>query len=383
MKALDSAEVVIIGGGCVGTSAAWHLARAGVTDVVLVEGDYLGAGATGRCGGGIRQQWSSAGNVRLAKLSIGEFRSFAADVGQDIEFDQGGYLLTAWTDAMVADLHRDIALQNSCGVNTRWVAPEEAARIAPMISVEGMFGAAYGPTDGKANPFLVVKGYSERARELGARIHTRTRVTGLEVEGDAVGAVLTDRGRVVAKWVINAAGAHAAEIAAMAGAQVPVVPYRHQILVTEPVAPCHDPMVIDLHHNIYFCQARCGQFIFGQGDEGEPPGTAVGETWRFPLEIARKVKRLAPRLLGLGVLRQWAGLYDMTPDRQPIIGRVSRHRNFLMAAGFSGHGFMLSPGTGRLVAEMVVHGEARSVDAKPYSIERFRGGDLAVEKDVV
>ncbi|MHC4916182.1 MAG: NAD(P)/FAD-dependent oxidoreductase [Planctomycetota bacterium] len=380
---LAPAQVVVIGGGCVGCSAAYHLARAGLTDVAVLERDYLGSGASGRCAGGMRQQWSAEGNVRLARLSIEAFARFEEEVGQDAEFVQGGYLLTAYTEEWAETLRAEIAVQNSCGVPTRFVGPEEVAEVAPMLSTEGMVGAAYGPTDGKANPFLVVKGYSERAREAGVRFLTGTEVTGLETSADAVTAVLTSRGRIAAEWVIDAAGGHAAAVAAMAGASVPVVPYRHQILVTEPVAPCHDPMVIDILHNIYFCQAQHGAFLIGQSDKDQPPGGDVSSGWRFPQEIARKMTMLAPRLGRLRVLRQWAGLYAVTPDSQPVIDRVGRYGNFLIAAGFSGHGFMLSPVSGRLLAEMVVEGRARTVDVSPFSLGRFDSGELAVEANVV
>jgi len=351
--------------------------------VVILERDYPGSGASGRCAGGMRQQWSAEGNVRLAKMSIEAFAGFEAEFGQDIEFTQGGYLLTAYTRERVEELRREIAVQNSCGVPTRFAGPEEVGRIAPVLSVEGLLGAAYGPTDGKANPFLVVKGYSERAREMGVRVHTRTEVTALETSGDAVVAVETSRGRVAAEWVIDAAGGHAAEVARLAGVSVPVEPYRHQILVTEPVRSCHDPMVIDLDHNIYFCQAKHGSFLIGQTDPDQPPGVDLSAAWRFPVEIAGKMMRLAPRLAKLRVLRQWAGLYAVTPDRQPVLGRIGGYRNFLIGAGFSGHGFMLAPVSGRVLAEMVTCGRATSIDAAPFSLDRFDSGELAVEANVV
>jgi sarcosine oxidase subunit beta len=380
---LRGAQVAIIGGGCVGTSAAYHLARAGVTDVVVLERGYLGSGASGRCAGGMRQQWSAEGNVRLAKLSIEAFADFESEVGQDVEFVQGGYLLTAYNLEWAETLRSEIAVQNACGVPTRFVSPGEVAAIAPVLDPRGMVGASYGPTDGKANPFLVVKGYSERAREMGVRFMIRTAVTGLETSGDRVTAVRTSAGRLEAEWVVDAAGGHAAQVAAMAGVRVPVVPYRHQILVTEPVAPCHDPMVIDIEHNIYFCQARHGSFLIGQTDEDQPPGDDIGSGWEFPRQIAAKMLHLAPRLAKLKVLRQWAGLYAVTPDHQPVIDRLGAYRNFLIAAGFSGHGFMLSPVSGRLLAEMITEGRARTVDVAPFALSRFDSGELAVEANVV
>jgi sarcosine oxidase subunit beta len=380
---LRGAQVAVVGGGCVGASAAYHLARAGVKDVVVVERDYPGSGASGRCAGGMRQQWSAEGNVRLAKLSIETFANFEAETGHDVEFVQGGYLLTAYNDEWAATLKSEIAVQNACGVPTRFVPPEEAVSIAPVLDPRGMVGASYGPTDGKANPFLVVKAYSERAQEMGVRFMTRTEVTGLETSGDRVTAVETSAGRLEADWVVDAAGGHAADVAEMAGVRVPVVPYRHQILVTEPVAPCHDPMVIDIEHNIYFCQAKHGAFLIGQTDQDQPPGDDVSCGWEFPRQIAAKVMHLAPRLAKLKVLRQWAGLYAVTPDHQPVIDRLGVYSNFLIAAGFSGHGFMLSPISGKLLAEMITEGRARTVDTAPFALSRFDSGELAVEANVV
>ncbi len=375
--------VAIIGGGCVGSSAAYHLARSGVKDVVVVEREYPGAGASGRCAGGMRQQWSTEGNVRLAKLSLEIFSNFESETGHDVEFVQGGYLLTAYNQKWADTLKGEIAVQNSCGVPTRYVAPEEVSEIAPMLSTRGMFGASYGPTDGKANPFLVVKAYSERAREMGVRYMNHTEVTGLERAGNSVTTLETSAGRIEAEWVINAAGGYAAAVAAMAGIEVPVEPYRHQILVTEPVAPCHDPMVIDIEHNIYFCQAKHGAFLIGHTDKDQPVGDDTSSGWRFPLQIARKMMHLAPRLAKLKVLRQWAGLYAMTPDCQPVIGHLGDCQTFLIAAGFSGHGFMLSPVSGKLLAELITNGRASTVDIAPFALERFGADGLAVEANVV
>lgn len=377
------ASVVIIGAGCVGTSTAYQLAKAGVRDIVIVERDYASSGSTGRCGGGMRQQWSTKGNVVLAKHSIDAFRNFENELGQDIDFVQGGYLLPAYTEDMVREFRENIRLQNECGVNTRYVTVDEVKKIAPAFNTAGVLGASYGPTDAKANPFLVVKGYAERAREMGVKISLRNAVVGFEKSGGRIAKVVTERGRIAADWVINAAGGYAAEIAALAGLDVPIKPYRHQILVTEPVEPFLDPMVINLYYNIYFSQAKHGAIITGQTDKDEPSSFNVRENWRFAVEIAKKLMFLAPAIGKLNIVRQWAGLYAMTPDRQPIIGRFSDYENFLIAAGFSGHGFMLSPATGKMLTELIVDGAAKIADIGEYSIERFGAGEFTVEANVV
>ncbi len=381
--AKKTANVVIIGGGCVGSSAAYHLCKAGVEGVVLVERDFMCSGATGRCGGGMRQQWSTHGNIVLSKHALAAFRNFESEVGQDIDFVQGGYLLPAYTEEMVEQFRQNIALQNSLGVNTRLIGPDETRDIVPLFNTDGMLAAAYGPTDGKANPFLVVEGYTKRAKEMGADIRINTEVTGLKTSAGRVTAVATTDGRISANWVIDAAGGYTGVIAAMAGVHVPIKPFRHQIFVTEPLKPCHDPMVIDLHHNIYFSQARHGAFLMGQTDHDELPGFNTSERWQSCAEIARKFVTLMPSLRKLNILRQWAGLYSMTPDCQPVIGPTMEYANFLIAGGFSGHGFMLSPITGKLLSEIIANGRTVTVDIAEYSIERFKSQNYSVEQNVV
>jgi sarcosine oxidase, subunit beta len=377
------ADVVIIGGGCVGTSAAYHLCKAGITNVIVVERETIGSGASGRCAAGIRQQWSTRGNVMLAMHSVEAFSRFEEEVGCDIEFDQGGYLLPAFNEEMIADFIRNISLQNDCGVNTRLIDRDEIKKIAPLLNTKDMIGAAFGSTDGKANPFLVVKGYADRASAMGARIIPQCTVTGIRIAGNDVCGVDTNKGVIEAEWVINAAGGHAAEIAALAGIDVPVTPYRHQILVSEPIEPCFSPMMIDLHNNFYVQQVQHGSFIMGQTDKEEEPGTNQRETWRFTAEVAQKFTTKFPALRQLKIVRQWAGLYAMTPDSQPVIGRFSEYDSFLIAAGFSGHGFMVSPATGKILSD-IISDEARvALDISEYRADRFSGDSHIQEKNVV
>jgi len=379
-----TAKVVIIGGGCIGASAAYQLAvRHGIKDVVLVEKDFLAAGSTGRCGGGMRQQWSTRGNIRLAQRSIAAFKRFRDEVGQDCEFWEGGYLLTAWTDEMVADFHKNIKLQNEENVPSRFVTREEIKEIAPLLNVERMLGAAYCPTDGKANPFLVVKGWCDRAKDAGVEINVRTEVTGFKCSRGRVAHVITNRGVIECEYVLNAAGAWSSVIGKMVGVEIPVKPERHQILVTEPVKPCHDPMCIDLYHNIYFSQARHGAFISGQTDYGEGASFNVRNNWQFAIELSRKLCYLAPTLKDIKVVRVWAGLYEVTPDAQPIIGAQPEFPNFLNASGFSGHGFMLAPATGQILAELVAFGKSRVCPIEDFDIRRFAKGAAAREANVV
>lgn len=377
------AEAVIVGGGIVGTSIAYHLAKQGMTDIVVLERNFLASGATGRCGGGMRQQWSTKTNVLLAKHSVAEFANFKEVMGQDIQYRQGGYLLPAFNDEMLTELKTNVALQNSLDVNTRMVTPEEMKDISPILNVTDVIGGSFGPTDGVANPFLVVKGYADRARDLGAEISIRTTVTGIEHDGSRVKKVHTDRGDIETEWVVNAAGAWASKLGTMIGADLPVEPYRHQILVTEPVEIIHPCMVIDLLHNIYFSQAEEGAFIGGQTDKDEPSSFNIRNNSRFLVEFSRKLVYWAPVLRGIKVVRQWAGLYTMTPDAQPILGLVEPFENFVCAVGFSGHGFMLAPAAARLICDFMVKGASDLADIKDMSIARFKDGEITKEKNVV
>ncbi len=379
----SKAEAVIIGGGVVGTSIAYHLARRGMKDIVVLERNFLAAGATGRCGGGMRQQWSTKTNVLLAKHSVEEFAGFKEAMGQDIQYRQGGYMLPAFNDDMLNELKTNVALQNSLGVDTRLVTPQEMKEISPILNVSDMIGGSFGPKDGVANPFLTVKGYSDRARDLGVEINIRTSVTGIERNGSRVTKVQTDRGDIETNWVVNAAGAWAAQVGEMAGVDLPVSPYRHQILVTEPVEVIHPCMVIDLLHNIYFSQAEEGAFISGQTDKDEPSSFNVKNNSRFMIELSRKLVYYAPVLRGVKIVRQWAGLYAMTPDAQPILGSIPPLNNFICAIGFSGHGFMLAPATARLITDYMLEGRSDLADIREMSIDRLKDGKITKEKNVV
>jgi sarcosine oxidase subunit beta len=268
-------------------------------------------------------------------------------------------------------------------VNTRFVSPAEIRDIAPLLNTEGMLGGAFGPTDGLANPFLVVHAYATRAREMGAKILTHATVKGFETRDGKVAAVVSDQGTFHANWVINATGGYTAELAAMLGVEVPITPFRHQIIVTEPLDRCHNPMVIDLYHNVYFSQARHGAFLAGHSDLDEHSSYKLSERWDSCVQICRKLVKLMPRLKDINLVRQWAGLYEVTPDRQPILGPSAQWPNFWVAAGYSGHGFMLAPVSGMLLAEVIAHGAARTVDISPYSLERFKNQAVTIEANVV
>ena len=378
------AEVVIIGGGVNGVAIAYELAKRGCTDVVVLEKEYLASGATGRCGAGVRQQWGTEMNLRMSIESVKMFETMNKDLDYDgdIEFKQGGYLLVAYTEEGWEQFKKNVALQRQYGLDVKLCTPEEAKEIVPHLNTEGLLGATFNQTDGHCNPFLVTDAYAKAARRLGVEINTYTEVTGIRVEDGKIVGVETDKGYISCSKVVNAAGGHGAIISSMAGVDIPVYPERHQILVTEPVAPLQGPMVMSFHHHLYCQQTPHGSFIMGLGDPTEKPGLNIRASWQFLEEMAQKVTHLLPPLRDIRVVRQWAGLYDMTPDRTPILGGTPELGGYYMAVGFSGHGFMLAPMTGVLMAEHIL-GLPTSLPIEKIDLGRFARGELFYEPSVV
>ncbi|MEA2067313.1 MAG: FAD-binding oxidoreductase [Thermotogota bacterium] len=379
---MNSASAVIIGGGIIGTSIAYHLCKNGINDIVLLEKDYLSAGSTGRCGGGIRQQWSERPNVRLAMRSVELFNKFKKDIGMDIEYYQGGYLLLAFTDEEVELFENNVKMQKEEGLDVNFLSKKETAEKFPYINTSDVKAAAFCSSDGHANPHLATMGYAKAAAKRGARILTRTKATDIDVSNNSIKGVNTDKGYIKTSLVINAAGGYSHEVGKMAGIDLPTESYRHQIFVTEPVEHLMDPLVISFEKNFYIRQTKSGNFIMGQGDEDEKPSHNENPGWRFLTEMTEKMPKFFPFLKQMRVLRHWAGLYNMSPDALPIIDKSSEITDFYYAVGFSGHGFMLAPAVGEAMAEWIVHGETKHVDISNLNIERFAKG-VTREKNVV
>jgi len=367
-----SADVVIIGAGVTGAALAYTLAKRGIRDVLVLERRFPCAGATGRCGGGIRQQFTSESNIRLAMGSVRIYEGLSEELDYDIEYVQGGYLVLAETEEEVALQREAVALQNELGLPSRALAPEEVWEIVPLFDIRTIAGATFCPTDGHANPFRVVEGYLRAAKGLGVKLQKFTEVTDLTVRGGRVTEVVTSRGKVAAGVVVNAAGAWSKRIAAMAGVELPNQPVRHEILATEPVQPITDVMVVSLHTGIYFSQTVQGQIVGGIGDPAERPGYNIRSSFRFLRRFLSELVRHIPALGQLAVLRQWAGLYDVTPDAQPILGPTPGLENFIQANGYSGHGFMIAPKVAELLADYIERGEV-SEDLRRLSLSRFEG----------
>lgn len=378
-----NAEVVIIGGGVIGCAIGYNLAREGCKDVIILEKEYLASGSTGRCGAGIRQQWGTEMNCLLAKKSMEIFENMndILEVKRDIELKQGGYLLLAYSGKEMEQFEKNLDLQHKFDIPSRRVSPEEAKEIVPYLNLDGVVGGTFCPTDGHANPFKVTQAYADAARRLGVEIYTYTEALDIKVENGQVKGVETSNGFISTNKVVNAAGGYSKKIAEMAGIDIPTKAERHQILVTEKVDPLQGPMVMSFSYNIYCQQTPDGSFIMGYGDPDEPESYNINSSWQFLEEMARKTTNLLPLLGHLRVVRQWAGLYNITPDRQPIIDGSDEVEGFYQAVGFSGHGFMIAPMTGKIMAEMILDKEL-SLDIK-LDLGRFKRGDLILEPSVV
>lgn len=379
-----TADAVIIGGGVNGVSIAYNLAKRGLTNICVLERNFLASGATGRCGAGVRAQWGTEMNLRMSMASVRMFENMneELDYDDDIEFNQGGYLLLAYTEAGWEQFKKNVALQKAHGLQVELLTPAGAKEVVPHLNTEQLLGATYCPTDGHCNPFKVTDAYAKAARRLGVEIYTNTTVTGIERDGDRIQGVHTDRGYVSTPVVVNAAGGWSQDVAAMVGLEIPTHSERHQILITEPVEPMQRPMVMSFHHYLYCQQTPHGSFIMGLGDPTEKPGYNMEASWQFLEEMAEKITWLLPPLRHIRVVRQWAGLYNMTPDRTPILGPVEEVPGFYLACGFSGHGFMIAPMVGVLLAQSIL-GQKTEIPIEPMSLGRFARGELFREPSVV
>ena len=369
------AEIVIVGGGVMGLAIAYYLARRGLEDVVVLERGYLAEGASGRNGGGVRQQWSTEINIRLMQESVELCRRFAVDVGVNVWFRQGGYLFVARSAKEVARLEKNIALQNRCGVATRMLEPAAAQEIVPELDLTGIVGASYNPTDGILFPWPFLWGYARQAASHGVRIFTQTPVTTLETASDGF-VLATPRGTVRARRVINATGAWSPRLAKLIGVDVPTYPIRHEICSSEPLKPFLRPMVSELSSGLYCSQSMRGEIVGGVTVPGHASTYAMGSTLEFLATYARRLVKLMPILGDIKILRQWAGPYDQSPDGNPIVGAAPGHPDFFLACGFVGHGFMMAPIVGKLYAEWLTGGDKHEIFER-YTLARFGDGAAA------
>jgi sarcosine oxidase subunit beta len=379
----SSASVVVIGGGVVGLSTTHHLARAGVRDVVLLETGALGSGSTCKAAGGVRAQFSDPVNITLGARSLETFRDFGSLFGQEIDLHQVGYLFLLGSRLAVTAFEANVARQNDLGVPSRMISAAEAERLSPLISTDGLLAAAYSPTDGHCTPEAVVLGYASAARRAGATLLPHCPATGIDVRDGQVAGVRTAAGTIRTDTVVCAAGAWSAQVGAWAGVDLPVTPLRRQVLVTEPVPGLdpHTPFTIDFDTSFYFHGEGRG-LLLGMSDPDETPGFRLDRSDGWLPRLGAAIERRAPALTEVGIAGGWAGLYEMTPDHNALIGRAETVEGFLYATGFSGHGFLMGPAVGEVVRDLYLGAEP-FVDVSGLSAARFAGADARPELNIV
>ena len=377
-----TADVVIVGAGIMGVSTAYHLARRQAGRIVVLERDDVCSGSTALASGGIRHQYANRIGVELTRHSIETYERFADEFGVDPHFRQHGYLILVTTEAELAQAERNVALQQSLGVDVRLLAPDETRRRFPYLATDDLRGATYSPRDGYADPYLATMAIAARARALGVTIRTGCEVVGFARTADGVNGVVTREGPVSAPVVVIATGAWSGVVGTLAGVDIPVTPLRRSKFITAPFSfekiPEATPFVIDPHLGISLRREGAG-VLLGIGRREEAGSFRTELDWGLAEPLVERAVHRAPVLADAQLMRTWSGLYEMTPDQTGIVSAVPGVAGLHVIAGFSGHGFMHGPIAGQLMAELIADGRAGSVDIAPLSLDRFARGEVTLE----
>lgn len=371
-----TAQVVIVGAGIMGASIAYHLAARGCTDVLILEkAETEISGTTARSVAGVRHEFSTEVNVYLSLYSIERLKHFNTEIGGHADLRQVGYLFLIDDPTVWEEYRRNAAMQRRLGARVELLTPDEAGRFIPQTRTDDLVGAVYGPDDGFCDAHGVALGYLGRARALGARLLRATPATGFRVEGGRVTAVATGVGPIGCEVVVNAAGPWAGEVAALAGLDVPVKPYRRNLYMTQPFPLIRGPipLTIDVGSGFYMRQEQ-SNILFGMSNYDEPPSHNLMVDWEWLDTVLAAGLARFPILERAGLAEKlcWAGSYEVTPDHMPILGRHPALPNYVDASGFSGHGIMHAPATGLLIAEEILDGRAHTIDIDELRITRFR-----------
>ncbi len=378
----QTAEIVIIGAGIMGVSTAYHLARLGARRVVVLERDTVCSGSTALASGGIRHQYGNRLGIELTTHSIVTYERFRDEFGVDPNFRQHGYLILIATDDELATARRSVALQRSLGVDVQLLDAAATRSLCPYLNTDDLLGATYTPRDGYADPYLCATAIAARARDLGVVLKQQHEVHGFLRDGDRVRGVTTAAGMLEAPTVVIATGAWSGVVGKLAGVDIPVRPHRRHKFMTAPFPaeriPAVTPFVIDPHRSFSLRREGPG-LLLGHGRRDEPDGFSTEVDRSLESRVVERAIHRAPVLADAKLMRAWAGLYEMTPDQTGIVSAVPGAAGLHVIAGFSGHGFMHGPIAGQLMAEMLVHGRAVTMDAGPLDIARFARGDAHAE----
>jgi sarcosine oxidase subunit beta len=383
----STAEVVIVGGGVIGLSIAYHLARRGFKDLIVLEKESMvGTGSTGRCAGGFRHQFSTEINIKLSLLSISKLQHFTEELNQPIDIHQDGYLFLLQNSQDIESFRQNVTLLSGLGIPVEFLTPGEIGHVLPNteLTTDDIAGATYCEKDGVSDPAGVMEGYRRNAHRFGVTIRTDEEVVGIKIDAERVSGIRTSKGYISTPTIVNAAGPYAATIGKMAGVEIPVVPLRRFIWTTKPFpkAPRRWTLVIDFSTGFYFHRESDG-VLFGMGNREEGPTFDLSVDWEFFDKVMEVAMHRFPPIGDAAIKNAWAGSYEMSPDAHPILGRVPGLEGFVLANGFSGHGFQHAPAVGQLIAEEIVDGRAHTLDISSLSINRFAKGPTAVEKNVV
>lgn len=379
-----TADVIIIGGGVMGASIAYHLAKRGQRNILLLEKEeFFGQGATGRCAGGVRYQFATEVNIRLSLESLPMLERFTDETGQPIDYRQCGYLFLLTREEDLPVFGNNLSLQRQLGVETVWLDGQEIRQLLPMMRLDDVQAGTINAKDGIADPNGVVMGYIRSATQLGVQALAGVEVTGIKVSGGKISDVETSSGTVSTAFVFNAAGPWAGLIGHMAELDIPITPIRRQMFTTSPLAEIPDdfPFVIDFAQSLYFHREGEGLLI-GMSNPDEKPGFNQNIDLAWELVNLEAATARLPLLETASLVSHWAGLYEVTPDAHPIFG-VTPIEGFYVCAGFSGHGFMHGPIAGKLMAEFMLDGQAHTVDVSMLDLARFDEDRMIKEYNVV